>query len=401
MASSHFRLSVSLALITVLGPSAIDMYLASLPDMAAELGASLTQIQLTLTVFLLAMGLGQLISGPLIDAYGRRTPLLSAILLFIVCSIWASWSDTISALLYARFFQGLAASMTLVVAISTVRDVSSGTQAAKLFAMLMTIEGLAPVLAPAIGGYVDAYAGWSAVMLVLATMGLIAFINSWFNLPESLPPAQRQSLAPSQIFRTYGRLLRDRDFMLPALSLSAAFFFLFIYIGGAPVIYQTHYGLKPDTFGLVFGGTGIAVLLGAITSGRWVMQLSVPAVALRGVLAMAAGTLLAGLSVISGLGLPGVVAGMFIALFGLGIAEATLMSMTMSTQKTALGSAAAVLGALQLILSATATPLAGYLSAKGSMPWLGFLALFGIFVVALTVLSIRWARDDIEYAAGH
>ncbi|MBK0035775.1 multidrug effflux MFS transporter [Erwinia sp. S43] len=401
MKNSFLRLSVSLAIITVLGPSAIDMYLASLPDMAKELNASPTQIQLTLTVFLLAMGLGQLVCGPIIDALGRRVPLLTAILVFTVCSVWASWSDTINMLLYARFLQGMAASMTLVVAISMVRDLSSGTQAAKLFALLMTIEGLAPVLAPAIGGFVDAFAGWQAVMLVLALMGLFAFINTWFNLPESLPAEKRQPLRPAAILKTYGRLLTDRDYMLPALSLSAAFFFLFVYIGGASIIYQTSYGLTPDTFGLVFGGTGIAVLLGAVTAGRWVNTQSVPKVALRGVLAMAAGAVVAGLSGTSGLGLPGVVAGMFIAMFGLGIAEATLMSMTMSTQKTALGSAAAVLGALQLGLSAAATPVAGWLSAHGSSHWLAFLVFCGAVVVLLTLLSIRWAKDDIEYTSAH
>lgn len=177
---------------------------------------------------------------------------------------------------------------------------------------------------------------------------------------------QRQPLKPTLILKTYWRLITDRDFMLPAMSLSAAFFFLFIYIGGASLVYQTHYALSPDTFGLVFGGTGIAVLIGAIYAGRWVAYLSVPSVALRGVVAMAAGAVIAGLSGTSGIGLPGVVAGMFLAMFGLGIAEATLMSMTMSTQKTALGSAAAVLGALQLVLSAAATPVAGYLSEQGS-----------------------------------
>lgn len=401
MQHSFMRLSASLALITILGPSAIDMYLASLPDMAKELNASAMQIQLTLTVFLMAMGLGQLISGPVIDAFGRRKPLLIAILLFVFCSVWASCSESIITLLWARFFQGLAASMTLVVAISTVRDLSSGTQAAKLFALLMTIEGLAPVLAPAVGGYVDAHAGWAAVMLVLALMGLIAFINTWFTLPESLPESKRQPLKPALVLNTYARLLTDRYFMLPALSLSAAFFFLFIYIGGASIVYQSYYALSPDTFGLVFGGTGMAVLAGAVTAGKWVTRISVPVVALRGVLAMVTGAVIAELSGISGMGLTGIVAGMFIAMFGLGVAEATLMSMTMSTQKTSLGSAAAVLGALQLLLSAAATPLAGILSERGSDYWLGFLAFFSIAVLLLTALSIRSAKNDVEYVSSH
>lgn len=165
--------------------------------------------------------------------------------------------------------------------------------------------------------------------------------------------------------------------------------------------YQTSYKLSPDIFGLVFGGTGIAVLFGAIAAGRWVNGCSVLQLARRGTLIMAGGAVLACLSGALDFGLSGVVAGMFVAMFGLGIAEATLMSMTMSTQKTALGSAAALLGALQLVLSAVATPIAGYLSAYGSAHWLSFLVLSAFVVVVLTLLSICWAKDDVEYTSGH
>lgn len=110
----------------------------------------------------MAMGLGQLVCGSFIDALGRRVPLLSAIIVYTLCAFWASSSDTITMLLYARFFQGLATSLTLVVAISMLRDMSSGTQAPKLFALLMTIEGLAPILALAIGGCVRWLAGRNA-----------------------------------------------------------------------------------------------------------------------------------------------------------------------------------------------------------------------------------------------
>ncbi|WP_338152941.1 multidrug effflux MFS transporter [Chimaeribacter arupi] len=399
--TTGFRFSASLALVTILGPSAIDMYLASLPDMASELNASFTSIQLTLTVFLLAMGFGQLIFGPVIDALGRRRPLLAGILFFAACSVWAAYSRSIDGLLYARFFQGLAASLTLVVAISMVRDVADGTAAAKLFALMMTIEGLAPVMAPAVGGYVDAHFGWRAVMFVLAAMAVLALLNTSVNLPETLPLDKRTSLKPGAITRNYLRLLTDSRFILPALSLSAAFFFLFVYIGGAPLVYQTHYALAPDTFGLVFGATGTAVLLGALTTGRWVSSSSLSGVVIRGVMFMAAGAVLAGISAASGVGLPGIVVGMFIAMFGLGIAESTLMSVTMSSQTTSLGSAAALLGALQLILSSAATPLAGWLAGQSTAHWLGFLVIFGLFVVAMTVSAIRHAGSDVEYVPGH
>lgn len=396
-----FRLAASLALITVLGPSGIDMYLASMPEMANELGSSYARIQLTLTVFLLAMGAGQLVFGPLIDAFGRRRPLIAGVAMFVLTSVWAASAASIDMLLTARFFQGMAAALTLVVALSTVRDVSHGTQAAKLFALLMTIEGLAPVIAPAVGGYVGAHFGWRGVMLVLAALGIIACVNTLLNLPETLPLEKRTSLRPAEIFRTYCRIACDRKFLLPALALSAAFFFLFAYIGGAALVYQSHYGLPPDQFGLVFGGTGVAVLFGALASSRLVTRFGVGRLAVAGATAMTAGALVAAVGAYGGLGLPLIVAGMFVAMFGLGIAESTLMSMAMSSQQTSIGSTAALLGAFQLVISSAATPLAGSLAEQGAVEWLVSLALFGMVVQILTVMGARHAPLDAHGLAGH
>lgn len=398
---SGLKVTASLALITVLGPSAIDMYLPSMPNMANELGTSYSHVQLTLTVFLLAMGAGQLLFGPIVDAYGRRKPLLLAIVAFGCAAVWAACASTIEAVLVARFLQGMAAALTLVVAMSTVRDVSEGAQAAKQFALLMTIEGLAPVLAPAIGGYVGTQFGWRAVMLVLAGLAAIALTNTAIHLPETLPKGKRLSFRPREIVRVYSRIARDRQFLLPALALSAAFFFLFSYIGGAALVYQSRFGLAPDAFGLVFGATGIAVLLGALTSGRLVVRLGVSALAVRGVVLMAVGAFVGAVAALLDAGLPIIVIGMFIAMFGLGIAEATLMSMAMASQRTALGSTAALLGALQLVISSAATPLAGKLAERGAVDWLVFLALIGLFVLFLTTASAKRAPQDLRGFAGH
>lgn len=395
------RFAASLALVAILGPSGIDMYLASLPHMAQDLGAPYTQIQLTLTVFLLAMGAGQLLFGPLIDAYGRRRPLLAGLFVFILASLWAGSSHSIGMLLAARLLQGLAAALTLVVAISTVRDVAEGTRAAQLFALLMTIEGLAPVMAPAVGGLVDAQFGWRAVMVLLAGLGVIAWVNTLINLPETLPLAKRLPLTPSSVMRGYLRILKDRAFLLPALALSAAFFFLFAYIGGAALVYQKQYGLTPADFGLVFGATGIAVLIGAVFCSRTVEKTGVARMAVMGVTMMVAGACVSAFGAVTGLGLLPVAAGMFIALFGLGIAESTLMSLAMASQREALGSTAALLGGLQLSIGALATPIAGYLAELGASNWCIFLACFSLFVLLLTRASARRAPTDGIALASH
>lgn len=385
--AASLALAASLAMVAVLGPAGIDMYLASMPAMARELHTSYANVQLSLTVFLLALGGGQLLCGPLTDMLGRRRPLLAGIAVYIATALWAAQADQLTTLLLARTVQGLGAALTLVVVMSMVRDVADGVQAAQLFALLMTIVGLAPVLAPAAGGLLDAHYGWRAVMLALSALGALTLLNSALFLPETLPPQQRVS--PKGMHRTYARIAFDRAFLLPALALSATFFFLFAYIGGASLVYQRDFGLSAGSFGLVFGATGVAVLLGALASGRLAGRHGVARLSVAGSAAMLAGAGLALLGAWGGGGIMAVVPGMFVALFGLGMAEATLMAMAMGSQQRALGSTAALLGAIQMSLSSLATPLAAGLSERGPLPWLLFLTVAGLLVSWLTLATAR------------
>lgn len=385
--AGSFGLAASLALVAVLGPAGIDMYLASMPAMARELHTSYANVQLSLTVFLLAMGMGQLLCGPLTDMLGRRRPLLAGIAVYIAAALWAAQADQLQVLLLARLLQGLGAALTLVVVMSMVRDVADGVQAAQLFALLMTIVGLAPVLAPAVGGMLDAHYGWRAVMLALAGLGALTLLNSALLLPETLPAAKR--VPPKGALRTYARIAMDRAFLLPALALAASFFFLFAYIGGASLVYQHDFGLPADTFGLVFGATGVAVLLGAMASGRLVGRHGVLRLSVAGACAMLGGAVLALAGAALGLGLPGVLPGLFLALGGLGVAEATLMAIAMGSQQRALGSTAALLGAIQMTIAGMATPVAASLAQLGPLPWLLFLTAAGLLVSWLTLVSAR------------
>lgn len=382
-------IAASLGLLTVLGPAAIDMYLPSIPQMATDLGTSYASMQLSLTVFLLAQGAGQLVFGPVIDAFGRRRPVIWGLIAFVLASLATTLASSIGVLLAARFAQGLAASLILVVAMSSVRDVASGVRAAQIFATLMAIQGVAPILAPAFGGMIGAVFGWRAVLLTLGLLGLVVLVNTLINLPETLPPEKRTALRLSGTLRTYAGIVSSADFLIPALALSGVFFFLFAYIGGAAYAYQTGYGLSTGVFGFVFGGTGIAILFGALAAGRFARRFSVQKLALWSVLLMLAGAIIGLISAISGLGLPGIVFGMVVAVFGLGMGESTLVPIALASRDTALGASVAVLGALQMIIASAATPLAGAIAEKGPAPWLGFLIFSALVVVALTFVSVR------------
>lgn len=386
--SPNGRLALSLALITLLAPTATDMYLASMPDIARHLDVSYGKIQLTLTVFLLAQGLGQMFFGPVVDRFGRRKPLLFGIVVFIVSSIWAATSASFLSLLLSRFIQGFSGALLLVVGFSSVRDVAKGENAARLFSILLTIEGLAPVFAPIVGGYVDAIYGWRMVLLVSAFMGIATLINSFFALPETLPERERIVLKPSVIVRTYRQILCDRQFLLPTLALSGVFFFLFAYIGGGAYLYQDIFGLTPDSFGIVFGCSGAAVMLGAFFSGRMAKRHRVAYIGIQGVIIIIIGTLISLVSSLT-VGFYGIVAGFIIALFGLGMSEPALVSMSMSSQKIALGFTAALMGALHLMLSSLSTPISGYLLPISKEYWFIFLLVSACGTLWLAIAACR------------
>lgn len=395
------KLAIGLGVVGALGPSAVDMYLSSLPEIARDYHASFAGAQLTLTFFLLAMGAGQLLFGPFVDAYGRRRPLLIGLALFILCSLGSAWAPTLNTLIGFRFVQGLGSALTLVVIMSMVRDVSQGATATKLFALLMTIEGVAPILAPALGGFIDTWFGWRAVMLTLAILGVAVLLNSWLNLPETLATDKREPLKLTSACRIYVQIAKDRHFLLPALAVAAVFFFLFAYIGGATLVYQETYGLSAQSFGILFGVTGFAILFGAMLAGRLITTLGMNRLTLLGVGCMASGALITLLATATNVGLPGIAAGMALALFGLGIAESTLMSLVMSSQERALGSTAALLGAIQLSISSSVTPLSAVVLNYGSLAWTSLLVISALLVCLLTWISLPKGRNATFSLAGH
>ena len=390
--SVGLKLTISLAIIVALGPAAIDMYLASMPNMAQDLNTSYASTQITLTVFLIFMGLGQLFFGPWSDAIGRKTPLLLGLVTYIGASIWAALALNLESLIFARALQGIGASMAIVVVMSMVRDLTEGAAAAQLYALLNTIVALGPIVAPAIGGVIGAHYGWRGVMIALGVSGIIVFINTLCTLEESLAVKDRIKLNFGSITKNYLNILKNKVFIFNLLALSAVYFFLFAYIGGSSFVYQTGYGLSSEQFGLVFGLTSISLILGASSSAYFVKKIPISLLALIGALVMMVGSATCIAMHILDIGLIGTVSGIALGLFGLGILEATLMAIAMASQKMALGSSAALLGAVPMLLSSTATPVAGQLVEVDTLYWLMLLGAIGPLILLLVFMGTRGSR---------
>ena len=383
----NFKFIFTIALIEVLCYMAIDFYLASMPHIATFFETSYSNIQLSLTFFLFAMGIGQLFFGPIIDYFGRKIPLFIGIMLYSLCSILISFSTNVEMFLFFRIIQGLSVALIYVCVISMVRDVSKGRVAANIFAILITIGATTPILAPTLGGYIEQEFGWKTVFYILFVLAIFLAITSLFTLPETLKKEKKVIINFKNIFIIYFNILKNKNFLTPAITACLMYMFVFAYIAGASFAYQEIYKLDSKTFGLIFGATGSALLFGALLSTKLLKIFDMKELSITGAVILVSGSIISFISpYISFIGFDGIVAGFFISFFGLGLCEASLFSMAMSSQEKSVGATAALLGSLQLLLPASATLVAGYLVEISIIYWLGIILFLGILSFLFTYI---------------
>src|SRR3954451_5116430 len=231
--ASAVRLIVILGACNAIGPLSIDMYLPAFPDLARSFGTSASQVQLTLTACVAGLAVGQLIIGPVSDRLGRRGPLIAAMSTYAVASLLCSLAPSAVVLMALRFVQGLAGAGGIVIARAVVRDLHSGDAAVRLFSSLMLVTGLAPILAPLVGGQVLAVSSWKGIFVVLTVVSALIAIAVALGLRETLEPERRSAHGLAQTLATMRRLLRDRWFLGHGLASGMAFGALFAYISGS------------------------------------------------------------------------------------------------------------------------------------------------------------------------
>ena len=383
----NFKFILTIALIEVLCYMAVDMYLASMPNIASYFGTSYSKVQLTLTFYLFSMGIGQLFFGPIIDYFGRKIPLILGVLLYSLCSILITLSTNIELFLLFRIIQGLSVALIYVSIISMVRDVSKGRVAANIFAILITIGAITPILAPTFGGYIEQEFGWKTVFYTLFSLAILLSVMSFFTLQETLKEEKKVKINFKNIFIIYFKIIKDRKFLTPAITACLMYMFVFAYIAGASFAYQEIYKLDSKTFGLIFGLTGSALLFGALLSTKLLKVFNMKQLSISGAFILVIGSIISFFSTnITFIGFDGIVAGFFISFFGLGLCEASLFSMAMSSQEKSVGATAALLGSLQLLLPASATLVAGYLVEISIIYWLGIILFLGILSFLFTYI---------------
>jgi MFS transporter, DHA1 family, multidrug resistance protein len=262
-----------LALLSAFTPLSIDLYLPSLPVIAVDLRGSVGDIQLTLSAFMIAFGLGQVFYGPAGDRFGRRPVILGGLAVYILTSVGCAFATSGSQLIGLRFLQGLAACGSVVLARTMVRDLAERDQAARAMSLMMACTSIAPMLAPLIGGQILWYLGWRAVFWVLAAIGAIALAAAYFRLPETLRPEYKQPLALKSILQRFGQLLRHRAFMGYAFTSSFMFAALLSFLSGSPFVFIERYGIAPRSYGAIFGSLVVFMTIASLLNARFAPRL--------------------------------------------------------------------------------------------------------------------------------
>ncbi len=248
---SGLGLIVLLGALTAFAPMSIDMYLPAFPSIARDLGASTAAVQQTLAVFFLGMAGGQLIYGPLADRFGRKRPLMVGLALYVAAAVGCAVSGKIETLVWCRLFQALGGCAGIVIARAIVRDRFEPTRAAQVFSELMLVMGIAPLVAPSLGGQMLVYASWRAIFWVLAGFGAACLLAVTLFLEDVAPPSVN-SLHPLAIGRVFWQVLKDATFMGPTLIVGFSGAAMFSYIIASPGVFIEHFGLTPPQYGILF-----------------------------------------------------------------------------------------------------------------------------------------------------
>ncbi|KUJ65554.1 Bcr/CflA subfamily drug resistance transporter [Streptomyces albus subsp. albus] len=370
------RLLFLLGALSAFGPLSLDMYLPALPALARGLGVADAEVQLTLTSCLIGLAAGQLVAGPLSDRWGRRTPLLIGLAGYAVASVLCALAPNVAVLTGLRLVQGMAGAVGIVISRAVVRDLYSGTAAARCFSLLMLVNGLAPTLAPVIGGQLMRFISWRGIFVTLSLIGVLLLALTVLVLGETLPRERRLSGGLGQTLRSFGTLLRDPGFMRYALAGGFAFAAMFAYISASSFVLQDVYGLSPQRFSLLFAGNALGiVLLGQCNV--WLLRRASPQTPLRaGLVLSAAGGAGLLLAVTADLGLPAVLVSLFAVVASIGLIMPNSTALSLSDHPEAAGTASALLGLVQYALGGLSAPLTGLGGTGTALPMAVVIAGF-------------------------
>ena len=384
---------ILLGALTGMGPIGIDMYLPSLPAIGQSLHASAGQMQGTVAAFLAGMAVGQVFYGPAADRLGRRPPILLGIAIFIAASALCAMATTPQMLLVGRFIQALGACAGGVVSRAVIRDRFDHTETARMLSLMMLIMGLAPILAPLLGGFLLVFGGWRLNFWFMTAFGIVIAFFGWFRLQESRTDATARQAASENPFQAYAALLRQRRLIGYALAGGLNGATLFTYIAASPELLIGTYGIPASAFGWVFGLNAVGII-GANQVNRWLLRRMTPDRVLRRASLVAAGFGAAlMLAAVTGIGERwSVLPLLFCMLASFGFMQGNTMAGALNVDPTRAGAISALQGAVGFATGALASMLAGLLHDGTPRP-MATVMLVGVVGSAIALRTLALPKD--------
>lgn len=375
-------LTVFLGMLAAIAPLSTDMYLPALPEMMESFHVTPSMIQLTLTASMAGMAVGQVIAGPLSDEKGRRLPLIVGMGIFTLATIACIFSSTINMFLLFRFIQGFAGGAGIVIARAIARDFCKGPALTRFFSMLMLVNGIAPILAPVIGGQILRIAPWEGVFVVLVGIGVILTISS-FIMNETLSQRRRISGGVLSGFSGFTNLFGQKYFMGHCIMQCFAFAAFFAYISGSSFVFQNVYGVSPQTFSLIFGVNGIGLMLSGVLTGRLAGTVADWKTLRMSLWTACIGSAALLVAFIIKLPLPVVIIILFFTVSTLAAMSTSSFSLAMQSQGRSAGSASALIGFFSMISGAAMAPVVGIAGSYTAIP-MGVVMVVGEVGALLT-----------------
>ncbi|WP_442587157.1 multidrug effflux MFS transporter [Pedobacter sp. AW31-3R] len=395
--NKYFFLILLLGSLTALGPFSIDMYLPGFPAIAKDLNTTVAKVSLSLSGFFIGISAGQLLYGPLLDRFGRKKPLYIGLLVYILASLGCVFADTINMLILMRCIQAIGSCAATVAAMAMVRDIFPVQENAKIFALLMLVVGVSPMVAPTVGGYVTAAFGWHSVFLILLLLGVANLLASIFGLPESYRPDKSISLRPKPILDNFIAVLKEPQFYTYAFTGAVAFSGLFAYVAGSPLLFMDIFAVEEETYGWIFAFLSIGLIGSSQVNTIMLKYYSSEQLIFGSLICQAVTGLVFLTGSINGwFGLAETIGLLFVFLSCLGFASPNASALSLAPFSKNAGSASALMGAVQMGLGALASVAVSLFDTRSAVPMVAIMASSSIIAMIILYTGRKRIKNRID-----
>ncbi|CAC8117963.1 teicoplanin resistance-associated Bcr/CflA subfamily drug resistance transporter, putative [Staphylococcus aureus] len=381
---------IILGSLTAIGALSIDMFLPGLPDIRNDFQTTTSNAQLTLSMFMIGLAFGNLFVGPISDSTGRRKPLIIAMIIFTLASLGIVFVHNIWLMVALRFLQGVTGGAAAVISRAIASDMYSGNELTKFMALLMLVNGIAPVVAPTIGGIILNYSVWRMVFVILTIFGFVMVIGSLLKVPESLTVTNRESSSGLKtMFKNFKILLKTPRFVLPMLIQGMTFVILFTYISASPFIIQKIYGMTAIQFSWMFAGIGITLIISSQLTGYLVDYIDTQKLLRAMTTIQIIGVILVTIVLLNHWNFWILAIG-FIILIAPVTGVATLgFTIAMDESSSGRGSSSSLLGLVQFLFGGVASPLVGVKGEDNPIPYIIIIIATAVILIILQIYNMR------------